>query len=263
MMTPLRFLLGLIALTAVMAPALARADSKVIHAFVALCDNATQGIVPVPPKIGNGDDPDSNLYWGCDDGLRSVFKRSKSWRLVESRKEKAPAVILEQLVFKHVNQDVWLVAYAYRGAEMRRMMEAFLQAVAGKESEALVVREGEASVSLPGPGRADFLAFIGHNGLMDFSLTFPGNQRSGPRVPVTVLCCKSDGYFTAKLRESGGDPLVMTTQFMYPGAFLLHAMAEGWLRGENPASLKERAAAVYAKNQKISLKAARGVFTVP
>ncbi|RYD88183.1 MAG: hypothetical protein EOP54_27665 [Sphingobacteriales bacterium] len=30
------------------------ADVKVIHVFVALCDNKYQGIVPVPKAIGNG-----------------------------------------------------------------------------------------------------------------------------------------------------------------------------------------------------------------
>jgi hypothetical protein len=48
---------------------LAQAAPKQIRVFVALCDNKTQGIVPVGEKIGNGDDPDSNLYWGCSDGF--------------------------------------------------------------------------------------------------------------------------------------------------------------------------------------------------
>ena len=38
------------------------AETKIIHVFVALCDNDSQGIVPVPKKIGNGNDPDNNLY---------------------------------------------------------------------------------------------------------------------------------------------------------------------------------------------------------
>ena len=37
---------------------------RVAHVIVALADNRYQGIVPVPPAIGNGDDPDRNLYWG-------------------------------------------------------------------------------------------------------------------------------------------------------------------------------------------------------
>jgi len=33
----------------------------VAHVIVALCDNESQGIVPVPARLGNGQDPGSNL----------------------------------------------------------------------------------------------------------------------------------------------------------------------------------------------------------
>jgi hypothetical protein len=32
-----------------------------VHVTVALCDNASQGIVPVPVAIGDGNDPRTNL----------------------------------------------------------------------------------------------------------------------------------------------------------------------------------------------------------
>jgi hypothetical protein len=35
-----------------------------IHVFVALADNKNQGIVPVAAILGNGEDPQHNLYWG-------------------------------------------------------------------------------------------------------------------------------------------------------------------------------------------------------
>ncbi|MGC6431949.1 MAG: hypothetical protein ACON5F_12965 [Jejuia sp.] len=40
-------------------------EVKTIHVYVALCDNINQGIVPVPAKLGNGQDPKNNLYWGA------------------------------------------------------------------------------------------------------------------------------------------------------------------------------------------------------
>jgi len=36
---------------------------ETIHVFVSLCDNAKQGILPVPKTLGNGQDPKNNLYW--------------------------------------------------------------------------------------------------------------------------------------------------------------------------------------------------------
>ncbi|HLG03689.1 MAG TPA: hypothetical protein VI731_08850, partial [Bacteroidia bacterium] len=65
----------------------ARTDSfRLIHVFVALCDNDSQGIVPVPKKIGNGNDPGNNLYWGCGYGVRTFFNNSDDWRLISTVK---------------------------------------------------------------------------------------------------------------------------------------------------------------------------------
>src|SRR5204862_4069337 len=47
----------------------------VVHVVVALCDNAHQGIVPVPKRLGDGRDPASNLYWGARYGVRSYLSR--------------------------------------------------------------------------------------------------------------------------------------------------------------------------------------------
>lgn len=40
----------------------------------------------------------------------------------------------------------------------------------------------------------------------------------------------------------------------------INASAEGWLKGETPAQIRERAGEAYAANQKLSKKAATGVF---
>jgi hypothetical protein len=37
---------------------------RTVHVFVALADNQHQGIVPVAAILGNGEDPQHNLYWG-------------------------------------------------------------------------------------------------------------------------------------------------------------------------------------------------------
>ena len=53
--------------------AFAQEPVKSIHVLVALCDNVNQGIIPVPAKLGNGDKPDDNLYWGALYGVRTYF----------------------------------------------------------------------------------------------------------------------------------------------------------------------------------------------
>ena len=87
---------------------------RTVHVFVALADNEHQGIVPVPARLGNGDDPDHNLYWGSAYGVKTFFGRSSDWERTSCRK--APrAAILERCVFKNRGANVYLVADAYRG----------------------------------------------------------------------------------------------------------------------------------------------------
>jgi len=219
----------------------AEAAPKQVRVFVALCDNKTQGIVPVGEKIGNGDEPDANLYWGCSDGLGSYFRRTGRWRVAKSEKNVSPT-ILRRLELKHADGSMDMVAEAYRGADMRQCLKDFEEAAASH--------------------KYDLVAFIGHNGLMDFSLPVP-RALEGNRTDAIVLCCQSEKYFGDRLRSLGCRPLLMTQQLMYPGSFLLHAALEDWKRGGSVEDIRTAAATAYAKNQKISMRAATGVFSPP
>lgn len=219
----------------------ALAAPKQVRVFVALCDNKTQGIVPVGAKIGNGDDPDANLYWGCSDGFGAYFRRSKQWKVTRSEHD-VSETILRRLTLKHAAGDIDLIAEAYRGSEMRKCLEDFERTASSDEY--------------------DLVAFIGHNGLMDFAL--PGPAKIGENdTEVVVLGCLSERYFGDRLRAAGCRPILMTRQLMYPGSFLLHAAIEKWKSGGSPADIRMAAAAAYASNQKISVRAAAGVFALP
>jgi hypothetical protein len=232
--------------------------TEVIHVFVALADNASQGLVPVPAKIGNGDDAGSNLYWGCDEGVRSWFSRSAKWKKVKAAKPGQPEV-LERVVFKHQTKDAWLVADAWRGREMKSCLRTFVAAAAGQGGEVVDLEGGP---QLRAGGDATLLAFIGHNGLMDFTLEWPAapTASSAKAKQVVVLCCMSEKYFAESLRRVGARPLLTTTQLMYPGAFVLHDATEAWLERKTVAEIRVAAGRAYAKNQGISVKAGSGVF---
>jgi hypothetical protein len=215
-----------------------------IRVFVALADNKTQGIVPVPPKIGDGDDAQHNLYWGCDEALPVVLRGSKDWTLA-SRKPGAKPSVIESVTFEHQNGSWRLIADAYRGSAIRECIGDFIQTLSSERP-----RE-----ELP------LVAYIGHNGLMDFSLPDEILIREGPGRDAIVLCCMSERYFTIPLAKVRARPVLTTTQLMYPGGFLLRDALAGWTRGEAPRRMRERAAAAYSRNQGISLKAALGVFS--
>lgn len=236
-------------------PALAQTSPRTVHVFVALADNAHQGIALVPAKIGNGDDAANNLYWGCDEGLKAYFKKSGQWKFVGSVDPHTSA-ILERCVFKHANSNTYLIADAYRGREIKTAIEDFMNAAAGTRLQQIKIKN---ETSLKISGGSDLVAYIGHNGLMDFQIPEIKNQHPSHK-PAIVLCCMSRQYFEQRLKSAGASPILLTTQLMYPGSFILKSALDGWLIGEPPAQLRKRAAQAYAKNQNISQKSALGVF---
>lgn len=246
----MRFLILLLLLTP------CAAADRVVHIFVALCDNASQGIQPVPAKIGNGDDAANNLYWGCDDGVRTVFSRSKSWKRLAAADPDGDGPILERLVFRNEAAKTWLVADGYRGREIKTCLTDYLAALAGTlKTEAIA---GEQKI--PAGGASDLVAYAGHNGLMEFQLPAPALAADHKPKAAIALCCVSRTYFASHMETLKADPLLLTTQLMYPAAQTLHESIGGWLAGKDGEACRQLAAAAYAKNQKISVKAAAGVF---
>jgi hypothetical protein len=242
-------------------PAESGREFKVVHVYVALCDNASQGIAPVPARIGNGDDPANNLYWGCSDGSRPVFSKSPHWKRIHSGKVADTPEILERLVFQHTKTRALLVVDAWRGMEIKPCMVAFCKAMAGQQYETLAMEIDGKPRRINLAGGADFLTFIGHNGLMEFRVPkYPANPKRKQPVAAALLCCKSHSYFTGHLEAAGVEPVLMTASNMYPGAFILHDALEGWFAGKDSAALRQLAAQAYAKNQKISTRAALTVF---
>jgi len=78
--------LALFALSWLAIPSVAESTPRVVHVFVALDDDQHQGVIPVPPALGNGRDPQRNLYWGAAYGVKTYFKASEDWELVWSRR---------------------------------------------------------------------------------------------------------------------------------------------------------------------------------
>ena len=230
-------------------------SARVIHVFVALCDNENQGIVPVPAFLGNGEDPAKNLYWGAAFGIKTFFSKSAFWQkiaTIQNPKEN----ILERIVFKHRTQNGYLVADAYRGSKMRETIDDFLTAASGAALENILV-EGK---TLQIAGSADLTAFVGHNGLMDFKLDKEYPAKDESVRDAIILACASRQYFTKPLRETKAKPLLWTSNLMAPEAYILHDAVEGWIKSETDEQIRNRAANAYSKYQRIGLKSARNLL---
>lgn len=228
--------------------------TKSIHVFVALCDNKYQGIVPVPDKIGNGQDPDNNLYWGWAYGVRTYFKKSNEWKLIESRR--IDSIILERLIFKHTQTGYFLVADAYDGKYIRNCTIDFLNGVSGQTKDTVLVKDQVVGIN----GNAKLLSLIGHNGLMDFRLPVLKQNTDNKKRDCIILACISKKYFTPHLNTANANPVLWTSGLMGPEAYTLHDALSAYVDGKSNEIIRTKAAEVYSKYTKCSLRAAKNLL---
>ncbi|HEX6429979.1 MAG TPA: hypothetical protein VF008_19930 [Niastella sp.] len=227
---------------------------KTIHVFVALCDNKYQGIVPVPAAIGNGQAPNSNLYWGCSAGIRTYFKNSKEWLFI--KRYKVDSIRLERLVFKYRLKKYYLVADAYDGRYIKQCTVDFLRSCAGQVKDTLHINGTPLGIH----GNGKLIAYIGHDGLMDFNLTERFQNTDSLKRDAIILACKSKKYFTPLLAPTRSNPLVWTTGLMCPEAYTLHDALTSYIRNEPTEKVRSQAAKAYARYQRCSEKAARNLL---
>jgi hypothetical protein len=225
---------------------------KSIHILVALCDNTYQGIVPVPSAIGNGQDHKNNLYWGCKNGVSTYFKNSKNWSLVST--STIDTIKLQRLVFKHKNSNYYLVCDAYNGKYIKDCTINFLNSCAGIYTDTIHTNNKTIGIN----GNAKLLAYIGHNGLMDFYINQSFNNVDNRQRDAVILACKSKNYFANFMQQTKANPLLWTSNLMCPEAYTLHDMLEVYIKKPiDVAAMHQSAAKAYATQQKCGLNAAK------
>ncbi len=234
-----------------------KSETKTIHVYVALCDNKNQGIVPVPAAIGNGQDATKNLYWGAGYGVKSFFKnKTTDWKFLKSIPSNNP-LILERVLFKHATKDVYLLADAYDGAKIKVCIEDFLQASNGQKPIHINYEDKKLGFG----GNANLISYIGHDGLMDFSVDVAFKPITQQKKDVIILACYSKNYFTKHIQKAQANPILWTTHLMAPEAYTLKSAIDGWLNNETGTQIDERAAQTYHQYQKCGIKGARNLFT--
>jgi hypothetical protein len=237
----------------------AQVSPRVVHVFVALADNQHQGIVPVPAALGKGSDPARNLYWGAAFGVKTFFKASQEWQLLWSGHSPKDA-ILERCVFKNTREDVYVIADAYEGSQIKSAVTDFLSAAAGLSPAQISVEANSTEMLLSIGGGANLAVYVGHDAFMDFQVSSVRGTKESKLRRTIVLACASKAYFAPYLRETGAQPLLWTTGLMAPEAYTLKAALDGWIAGEDDEAIRERAAQAYDKYQKCGVRAASRLF---
>ena len=228
---------------------------KTIHILVALCDNKYQGIVPVPAKIGNGQDPANNLYWGCAFGIKSFFKNSNDWKLLKTIA--VDSVILERLTFKHKTSNTILIADAYNGQFIKQCTVDFLNSSCGLKKDTLHINNMTVGIN----GNAKLIAYIGHDGLMDFQLKNTFVNTDNKLRDVMILACYSKHFFSPLLQKAHVQPLLWSTGLMSPEAYTIHAALSAYLNKQPQEQMRSDVAKAYSNYQKCSYNAAYRLLT--
>lgn len=243
--------------------------------FVPLCDNVHQGIAPVPKHLGDGDNLKTNLYWGAAFGYGTWFKKKSKWKLISDMRP-ASRVLAEVLVFERTFQpkgqldkfgvkkpiNAYLIIIGYKGRYIDRANRDFLNALSGKGKSPLAdFDELKKFAGL----KSHLVSYSGHNYLMDLKDSgadlLRKNLHSSKDVKAAmILACHSKSYFEPALESAGVLPLVLTTNFMAPEAYTADAVYESLLAGGSARQIHSAAGNAYAKYQKISQKAGRGMF---
>lgn len=237
--------------------ALDKEKPKVIHVFVALCDNEYQGIVPVPEQIGNGQDPFNNLYWGAGFGVKTYFDRkSDNWTLIKTIKNPTP-IILERVVFKNTETNTFLIADAYDGAEIKQTVIDFLHASTGQFKDTILIDSTQLFIG----GNANLIAYIGHNGLMDFHVNEKYKVNRKNTRDIIILACYSKSYFKPYMEKFNTNPLVWSNGLMSPEAYTLKWAIDGWIKGESNEQIVERARKAYNHYQKCGMNGASNLLS--
>lgn len=225
-------------------------DYKTIHVYVALCDNDNQGIIPVPDLLGNGNDPANNLYWGALYGVRTYFNDSHKWKLLETRNNVKNDTILQRCIFFHEDQKAYLIADAYKGDKIKQCITDFVNSAHGHKRDSINIVKSSDTLLLYCGGYSDLIAYVGHDGLMEFNIQYLNATDITHCRDAIILACASKLFFSDYIKNSSTYPLLWTSGLMAPEAYTLKAAIDGWLLGETNEEIKFRAAIAYNNYQK-------------
>ena len=105
---------------------------------------------------------------------------------------------MERLVFKHKLKNYYLIADAYNGKHIQYCTDQFLKSNAGQLKDTI---HSEGKI-LGINGNAKLLSYIGHDGLMDFTLENTYKNSDGKTRDCIILACISKRYFSPYIQNT-------------------------------------------------------------
>jgi len=257
-----------------LAAELAAGKPLVITVYVALCDNDSQGIIPVKNRaICRGDDPANNMYWATRGGLAGYLKRAGWKRVLIVEPPGGPvlvrAVWRTSLAAGGALADrgvlgripVVVVGLAYRGREIRKAMVDYFHAVHRDEPWNVTLDTGE---TIAAGGASHVVGYVGHDYFYDTSepeaLLAEAAGDSALAKGAFALSCTGDRLIRPGLLRPNVHILLLNRTLAFPGAWSVGGIARGVASGRDGAGIRREAAAAFSRGMGISFGAALGGF---
>jgi hypothetical protein len=163
---------------------------------------------------------------------------------------------MERLVFKNINSGTYLVADAYNGKYIRDCTRDFLRSSCGQLKDTVHYQVKNLGIA----GNAQLIAYIGHNGLMDFDVPGDFSNTDGVKRNVMMLACSSRHYFEQKFDQEYVHPIVWTKALMAPEAYTIHDAIGAYLNQKPDSVILDAAISAYAKYQKCGKTGAASIL---
>jgi hypothetical protein len=237
---------------------LAGGKSLVVEVHVPLCDNTI--IACGNAKLGDGDNPATNLYWSTTPGFGRWFARKGSgWtRVAAETKDTGDKDVLEKHTYRRTIATP--AAWRKRGAPKQYTLEVVIRAWRGSAIDRALAAY---AADLSGTGTsAQLVAFVGHNRLMDvdeFTWPAPGKDVKG----AIAIACDTAPYMKKQVSAATRVPLLMTSDLLFANAAPLEASVLAFARGGGYPEIRRDAATAYAGVRKRPVERVIGAFTNP
>ena len=249
----------------------------VLTAYVALCDNDSQGIVPVRNRsICDGDHPMQNMYWAGRGALSGVAGKEK-WKNLSLVEDPDGVIMIEQVWqrWMHPGEEfrkagitkpfsVNVIGRAYRGKEIHRAFVDYLHAVHHDEALEMDL-EGRHLVY---GGAGHLVGYVGHDYMMDVmpashelaEILEETHGESSLAKGVFGLACAGDSYIRPFISRPNVYILALNIYLAFPNAWTIDGILSGVAAGEEGRGIHRSYAGAFAKAQKCGMRWARKAF---
>jgi hypothetical protein len=253
---------------------LAAGRPLVVEVHVPLCDNTI--IACGNPKLGDGDNPDTNLLWSTTPGFGAWFtRRGGGWTRVLHQRDaqtgNADLVVVDVHRRRLSTPATWrkrgapatfeldVVVHGWRGKSIDKALAAYAADVSGGPARTLALSD---KTVVNAGGAAQLVAWVGHNRLMDLdAFTWP---KPGKAVTGTIaIACHTAAYMEREVSASTRVPLLMTRDLLFANAAPLEATVLAFASGGGYAKMRGDAAAAYAAIRQRPVEKIFGAFTNP